>query len=312
MNCMRLAPTLLTLTALALNAACRPVRVSSQTSSEEARSFASSSADSSVQTPLPITCPSSAPLAIVGGQKSEAEQLAARASVKIWIKSQRFCTGTLLGPHHIVTAAHCLRDEARIEDIRLGFGVEGTVSETVQVTGFQMHPRFVGIPSQTRATPQAALYDVAVLSFIGTLPASAQAVALAKPEYLSPGLSVLSVGYGAYASDDKQRRPLSQVELKLDEVFPDQRELQLERGAGKGACFGDSGGPTYLVGEGGSCLLLIGSTTGPGRRTAGTCESGGGTLMDLTRYQGWMRCAFESLGTPLESLITDASLEQCR
>ena len=41
---------------------------------------------------------------------------------------------------------------------------------------------------------------------------------------------------------------------------------QLEGGKGLGACYGDSGGPTYVVNkEDRSCLQVVGSTTGPGK-----------------------------------------------
>ncbi len=294
---------------LALSA-CRPVKVKSELSEEDSLLPAPSSPKSydagSVEKAL---CPTS--LNVIGGEVVDAKSLIAQASVKVWIKGQRFCSGTLVGPQHVVTAAHCFKDQAQVEDLRLGFGVEGQPEEAIRVLSYRLHPKYVGIPSQVTARPQFSLHDVAILTFQGNVPEGVRATPMAKPSYLTPGLAVHLAGYGAYASEDRQRRPLTSAEIELDQIFPDYRELQLKRGEAKGACFGDSGGPTYLFGEGGSCLYLVGSTTGPGRSTKGTCESGGGTLMDLTRYQGWMRCAYASMGIPLSSLADDASRADC-
>jgi secreted trypsin-like serine protease len=84
-------------------------------------------------------------------------------------------------------------------------------------------------------------------------------------------------------------------------------ELQIASGEGRGACFGDSGGPTFVVDSASSCLLLIGSTTGPGRNTDYSCESGGGTLMDLTRYQSWLSCAYKNLNQPHQELVASVN-----
>ncbi len=295
-----------------IQSACRPVKVKSELSSDASLTPEAMTASSydNVSFEKAICAPGS--LRVIGGQAADAGSLVAQGSVKIWVKGQRFCSGTLIGPQHIVTAAHCFREQSLVEEIRLGFGTEGQADDNLRVLSYRLHPKYVGIPSQVTAVPQFALYDVAVLTFQGQVPESARPVALAKPSYLAPGIPLIVRGYGAYNSDDKQRRPLTSVEVQLDQIFPDQRELQLKRGEAKGACFGDSGGPTFIAGEQGACLFLVGSTTGPGRNTKGTCEPGGGTLMDLTRYQGWMSCAFRSMGTPLTTLQDDASLADCQ
>jgi len=292
--------------------ACRPVKVKSNLDADGSSAQASPVPQSyDASTPAePATCPG-ASLRVIGGQPVAAMSLLAAGSVKVWTKGQRFCSGTLIGPQHIVTAAHCFREPIRVEDLRIGFGIDGEPDPNVRVLAYHIHPAYKGIPNQVTPVPEVPLYDVAVILFQGTLPEVMRPVPLAKPSFLAPGLSVLVAGYGAYASADREHRPLSSVAIKIDQIFPDQRELQLQRGEAKGACFGDSGGPTYLAGDGGACLFLVGSTTGPGRNTKGTCESGGGTLMDLTRYQGWMSCAYKAMGAPLLTLAQDASGDDC-
>lgn len=144
---------------------------------------------------------------------------------------------------------------------------------------------------------------MAVLTFQGTLGSQLIPVNLAQPEEVQTGIPVIVSGCAAYGSDDKTRRPLSLVETRLGRVESELMELQFTSGDGRGACYGDSGGPTFIVDSASSCLLLIGSTTGPSRNTDYSCESGGGTLMDLTRYQSWLACAFKNLNQPLDSLL---------
>jgi hypothetical protein len=97
------------------------------------------------------------------------------------------------------------------------------------------------------------------------------------------------------------------VETTLSQMETALLELQIFSGDGRGACFGDSGGPTFIVDSTSSCLLLIGSTTGPGRNTDYSCESGGGTIMDLTRYRSWLACAFRNLDQPLDTLAASVA-----
>jgi hypothetical protein len=127
-------------------------------------------------------------------------------------------------------------------------------------------------------------------------------VNLAQPGEVQAGMLIIVSGYGAYGGDDKIRRPLSLVETRLGRLESELMELQITNSDGRGAFYGDSGGPTFIVDSASSCPLLIGSTTGLGRNTDYSCESGGGTLLDLTRYQSWLACAFNNLNQPLDSL----------
>ncbi len=253
------------------------------------------------------SCDTMSAYRIVGGQSAATKTQVTAATLRLSIKAQRYCSATLIGPHHIVTAAHCLVGVNSPAELRIGYGLDGLFADNLRVDAMAIHPQFNGILADDNGYLEQPFYDVAVIHFQGQLPPELKPVSIAAPSEIRSGMSTLVAGYGAYSSDDKTRRPLSQVETKLDRISPELSELQLKAGDGRGACFGDSGGPTFIVDPVSSCLLLIGSTTGPGRNTDYTCESGGGTLMDLTRHQSWLSCAFTNLKDPLEGLTLPAN-----
>jgi hypothetical protein len=253
------------------------------------------------------SCQGLAPYKIVGGQVVSEKSQVAAATVKLLIRGQKYCTATLIGPQHLVTAAHCVSDIKDPAEIRIASGVDGKTQEKLQVNGIKLHPQYVGILANDQGYLNQPIYDVAALTFRGTLPPHLVPVSLARPEEIQVGMPVIVSGYGAYGSDDKTRRPLTLVETRLSRVEAGLMELQIASGEGRGACFGDSGGPTFVVDSASSCLLLIGSTTGPGRNTDYSCESGGGTLMDLTRYQSWLSCAYKNLNQPHQELVASVN-----
>ncbi|MFW7381723.1 MAG: S1 family peptidase [Oligoflexus sp.] len=255
-------------------------------------------------------------IAIVGGRQANSNDLVYRSTVKIHL-GQGHCTGTLIGPNQIVSASHCFFDQndQRINSlagIQIGFGENGTPDPNLQVTGVVTHPRYIGLPANENGFLQQVLYDVAVLTFDGELaPAYYPVVIGSSTTELASGSPVQVAGYGAYSENDNLIRPLSIVETTVAEILTNLREIQLTVGEQKGACYGDSGGPTYIHNAQESCLKVMGATTGPGRQSNGTCDVGSGTMMDITSYKGWIKCSVNALGKPLSYLLDDGSEVDC-
>jgi hypothetical protein len=250
---------------------------------------------------------------IVGGDAASQDDLVTRSTVKIHLGNGH-CTGTLIGLNQVVTAAHCFQEITSASQISLGFGGSGSVDPGLRVTGAMRHPSYQGIlGTEENGYLDVTFYDVAVITFEGTIDDQYYPVVVGSTEdEVSSGTEVIVAGYGAYSEQDNLLRPLTQVNTTVDEVLTDLREIQLTGGEGKGACYGDSGGPTYVFDQTQSCLKVVGTTTGPGRNSNYTCNYGSGTMMDITTYKGWIKCALEDLGSPLGYLDSDSSEQACQ
>ena len=121
---------------------------------------------------------------------------------------------------------------------------------------FVYHPSYKGIlgDSQTNRFIEEAFHDVAVITFSGQLPAGFYPVTIGdSAKEVGTKTSAIVAGYGAYSQNDNNLRPLTAVETQIDEVLNEFKEIQLEVN-GKGACYGDSGGPTFVFPADRACL----------------------------------------------------------
>lgn len=170
-----------------------------------------------------------------------------------------YCTGTLVSPTVLVTAAHCGHKNQRTA--RVTFASHYQQGETVYSGRY--------IPDE-RYNPKGDLHDIAVVVFdkpiAGIKPAKLPPAGLLSRMRVDGSLQdakFTPVGYGSINQKKAASRKTklvytdtrSRTSISFDDLTRVWLKLDLEEGDG-GTCYGDSGGPNFL----GDSDLLVATT----------------------------------------------------
>ncbi|MFS8039227.1 S1 family peptidase [Xanthobacter sp. AM11] len=223
--------------------------------------------------------------AIVGGAPAAAE-VAAQTVLLVSTRGAS-CTGTVLAPDLVLTAAHCVAPRADYAVAVVGEGPP----RLIRAAHIALHPRFDADQFQTRRpTP-----DLALVKLAEPLPARFHTARLAPAGGLpEKGTQFLLAGYGMVADGAAQSAgTLRSVALpSIGTTGGIMVRLSAPQGAA-GACTGDSGGPAF---HDGSVAGVVGWATGPG----GSRGCGGVTGVTLVSlHRDWIEATARSLGSPL-------------
>ena len=200
------------------------------------------------------------PVGIVGGTMAETCQFPAVVSILEDDATPVMCSGSLIHPQVVMTAAHCI-DPAR-PIVGLGFGEHGMSTGT---------PEMVVPPIDCVGNPEfysgnGADVGYCLLSFPVVGVPIVPLMAGCEVDQVVPGIEVFIVGYGAdYGTFDEEtgevaasgvgpKRWTTQI---VDDVDPWAEEINLRGTNGsQSACFGDSGGPVMMPLEDGSWRVM--------------------------------------------------------
>jgi secreted trypsin-like serine protease len=193
---------------------------------------------------------------IVGGDAVSANDPI--ASTTVFISGQEdegtyFCSGSLIDKDMVVTAAHCVQgaldNSLRIIFTRqVSFDSDGIPTltdsspEVHQVYGSIFNPQYD--PNYTGADQ----HDIAIIRFKGELPSGYQTSTLLNASVnLTAGETVTLAGYGTTQPDGSDTGgDLRKVDVQIASMLG-KTEVVLDQSQGKGACFGDSGGPAFVT-----------------------------------------------------------------
>lgn len=230
---------------------------------------------------------------VVNGTLVDEKASVASGVVAIYdVKERAICTGSLIGPNIVLTAAHCVTTPA--SQLRIVFGVDMDATLTAREPDIleAYVRRVVDVIShesyalKNRQNQQVDTSDIALLKFSGSAPDGYSAVELLPSDSgLERGLMVRVAGYGISKVEyspieakqvpnldeaieygevvcDNNFRNCLKVEMSGDGVLREteaplasvqETEFRLNEKK-QGTCSGDSGGPAY-VHQGGKYLL---------------------------------------------------------
>ncbi len=199
---------------------------------------------------------------IIGGKKVSARSKIAKFIVAVVTqdeRSQSLCTGVIISPSAILTAAHCAMG-MKAGRIIFSSSLKTRSAETMRtVERVVVEPQYAAALAKLRGqTDPSAVKnwaDLSIMKFSGGLPNGFEPVQWLE-EPLRNGEKVALAGFGLTDGVKKtESKGLRAVKVAVHEAQYSRTEFTVA----KGACHGDSGGPAFAIRN--KEILLAGITS---------------------------------------------------
>lgn len=221
---------------------------------------------------------------IVGGERVSAESQVAKVVVALVRNSDlhTFCSGILISPRVVLTAAHCARRSEIDFHVRLGPSTSSGQKRSVQ--SVVIHEGYDESLMMRILAPRP-VHDLAVIHLKRAYRLTkGQEVSLKlEVDALHEGAEIVLVGFGVDDADAKTGSgTLRQVASLIKDVNEESFEFLFGVQNRGSACVGDSGGPAIMKSADGDWRLV-----GIASRGTEACDEEG-VYTDLFHYGDWL------------------------
>ncbi|ABD08165.1 Peptidase S1 and S6, chymotrypsin/Hap [Rhodopseudomonas palustris HaA2] len=233
--------------------------------------------------------------AMVGGARESRDGIG-RALVTIVGSRGNFCSGALIAPDLVLSAAHCVAPGADYKIVQRDAQGQPQLRDIRRLAA---HPQFdLRAIQANRATA-----DVALLQLAAPLPGKTPLPFGAPNDPLAAGQSFTVAGIGVAQRGDGKSGGVARAAELIATGRPGRLQIRLVDPAtnnsreGQGACTGDSGGPALQQQDGRAVVIGVVSWS-TGANNAAGC--GGLTgVTPLTLYRDWIERTATSWGATL-------------
>lgn len=205
--------------------------------------------------------------AIIGGQVVDYDDPIRKRTVFVGDtdNTNQVCAGAIISQRLILTAAHCLKKSARNPKEASNYKIAFLLNfRDKSPEHFQVRNVVAAIPNENYASrrqlPKDQL-DIGLVKIEGTIPTGYEVPQIAgSSSELNSGAKIALAGYGKFDPNQDTDVNLRSVEKTIEDSHFSETEFSIDQHDSKGACHGDSGGPSFLVD--GGMLKLIGIARG--------------------------------------------------
>lgn len=249
---------------------------------------------------------------IVAGEAAQDANGVRSVTIRIDSSKGELCTGVVINPQTILTAAHCVLGGGSFTVTSLGPDFRPRRHKVAQV---MVHPSFVR-GTTPRTQPGA---DLAMIRLAAPLPADMGAVFVGSGLWNGEGLTISGFGL-AVEGRNASARSLRQARLVTSGTYTSANsvtvavdETRLGQEAGAGACRGDSGGPALRGSASSRDLVgIVSWTSGPMASLERRVCGGFTSITPVAEHASWIAATTAASGTTTATGETVAAKEQAQ